>query len=245
MNPQSRQRKTATLSKTVRHQLNSYAIAASAAGVGALALAQPAEAKIVYTPAHITVPTNTVLPLDLNHDGISDLSFTIASLADSSFLLAYNLGTNGVVGDAQNQFNQFASALRPGQHIGAKRKFLTGKTDKLWGDWFSSGGGGSEGKWKNEERYLGVKFSIKGEIHYGWVRLRVSVPSRIDAIITGYAYETISNKPIIAGETEGSASDASLAGPAPKAPQPASLCMLALGAQGLSMWRKEYAAATM
>jgi hypothetical protein len=238
----SRQRRTATLSKTVYHQLNSYAIAASAAGIGTLALAQPAEAKIVYTPAHIRVPINSVLPLDLNHDGVSDLSFTIASLADSSFLLAYNLGSNGVVGDAQHQS---ASAIRPGQQIGAKRKFLSGRPDILWGDWASSAGGGTEGKWKNEDRYLGVKFSIKGNIHYGWVRLRVSVPGRIDAIITGYAYETISNKPIIAGETEDSTSAASLASPAPKAPQPASLCMLALGAHGLSVRRKEYAAATI
>jgi hypothetical protein len=49
-----------------------------------------------------------------------------------------------------------------------------------------SGGGGSTGRWKNaDDPYLGVKFSIKGKIHYGWVRLRVSLPSRIDAVITG------------------------------------------------------------
>jgi hypothetical protein len=77
MNSHPRQRRTAKLSKSVCRQLNSYALAASAAGVGMLALAQPAEAKIVYTPAHIAVPINTFLPLDLNHDGVNDLSFTI------------------------------------------------------------------------------------------------------------------------------------------------------------------------
>jgi len=40
------------LSESLHHRLNMYAIAAGAAGVGALALAQPAEAKIVYTPSH-------------------------------------------------------------------------------------------------------------------------------------------------------------------------------------------------
>ena len=43
-------RKTANLSQSTNHQLRMYALAASAAGVGILTLAQVAEAKIVYTP---------------------------------------------------------------------------------------------------------------------------------------------------------------------------------------------------
>jgi hypothetical protein len=210
-----------------------------------LALAQPCQAKIVYTTAHITVPTNTLLPLDLNHDGVNDLSFTIGAAADSSFLFAYNLRTNGVVGEAQNY--RFASALKPGAHIGAERKFLAGpKPDLLWGDYASSGGGGTLGKWKNaDDRYLGVKFSIKGKIHYGWVRLRVSLPSRIDAVITGYAYETIPGKAIIAGRTKGLSdgveqSDAVV--PVVATPQSATLGLLALGSNGWSIWRREKSA---
>ncbi len=41
----------ARLSASIHQQLNAYALAASAAGVGMLALVQPAEAKIVYTKA--------------------------------------------------------------------------------------------------------------------------------------------------------------------------------------------------
>ena len=59
----------ADLSASVHHQLNMYVLAASAAGVGMLALAQPAEAKIVYTPAHVILHSNSVFNLDLNHDG--------------------------------------------------------------------------------------------------------------------------------------------------------------------------------
>jgi len=47
-----------------------YALAASATGVGALALANPAEAKIVYTRVNQPIPQ--VLILDLNNDGIAD-----------------------------------------------------------------------------------------------------------------------------------------------------------------------------
>ena len=42
-------RMTAKLSESVHHQLNMYALAAGAAGVGVLALAQPVAAEIVYT----------------------------------------------------------------------------------------------------------------------------------------------------------------------------------------------------
>jgi hypothetical protein len=243
MTPQPR--KTANLSDSVHHQLNSYALVAGAAGVGMLALTQPSQAKIVYTPAHITVPTNTFLPLDLNHDGVNDLSFTIGAAADSSFLLAYNLRTNGVAGEVQDY--RFAAALKPGANIDGGRKFLTGpKPDMLWGDWASSGGGGSTGRWKNaDDRYLGVKFSIKGNIHYGWVRLSVSRPSRIDAVITGYAYETIPGKAIIAGRTKGpndgvEQSDAAV--PVVATPQSATLGLLALGSNGWSIWRREKSA---
>ena len=67
-----------------------------------------------------------------------------------------------------------------------------------------------EGPWANggegvKNRYLGLRLIIKGKIHYGWARLNVKVtlaPS-ITATLTGYAYETIPNKPIVAGKEHG------------------------------------------
>ncbi|HXM21782.1 MAG TPA: hypothetical protein VN948_11010 [Terriglobales bacterium] len=47
MTRSSRLRKTANLPKSVQHQLSMYMVAAGAAGVGMLALARAAEAKIV------------------------------------------------------------------------------------------------------------------------------------------------------------------------------------------------------
>src|SRR6202521_2398300 len=72
-----RPRRTSELSKSLHQQLNMYALAASAAGVGMLALAQPAEAKIIYTKTDVDV-FNTYPPgfaLDLNNDGIADFRF--------------------------------------------------------------------------------------------------------------------------------------------------------------------------
>ena len=59
----------------------------------------------------------------------------------------------------------------------------------------------SVGPWNNvKNRYLGLKFQIKGKIHYGWARLNVtgSGLGTIVATMTGYAYETIPNKAIVA-----------------------------------------------
>jgi hypothetical protein len=56
---------------------------------------------------------------------------------------------------------------------------------------------------------LGLQFVITGKSHYGWARLNESCTVRaprgkgIKALLTGYAYETIPNKPIVTGKTKG------------------------------------------
>jgi hypothetical protein len=64
------------------------------------------------------------------------------------------------------------------------------------------------GPWANDgkgvnDRYLGLRFVINSEIHYGWARFNVRIWNAIFATLTGYAYETIPNKSIIAGRTKG------------------------------------------
>ena len=80
-----------------------------------------------------------------------------------------------------------------------------------------------------------MKFTINGKVHYGWARLSVTNLKgkfRITATLTGYAYETIPNKPIIAGKTKGPDVIA----------LPATLGHLARGS-GLSAWRRTNAVA--
>jgi hypothetical protein len=57
------------------------------------------------------------------------------------------------------------------------------------------------------------------------------------ATLTGYAYETIPNEPIIAGKTEGPDDAGAEESRNLSAPEPASLGTLAMGAPGLSIWR--------
>ena len=70
----------------------------------------------------------------------------------------------------------------------------------------------------------------------------------MDATITGYAYEPIPGKSIKAGQTKGPADDrdkedfgpsAALTSRTPDEPQPASLSILALGAQGVPLRRRK------
>ena len=49
-------------------------------------------------------------------------------------------------------------------------------------------------------RYLGLKIQISGKTHYDWAR--VVVTGLVNAILTGYAYETIPGKAIVTGQTK-------------------------------------------
>jgi len=250
----SRTCKTSSFSDVVQHQLNTYALVASAAGVGALALSQPAEAKIVYTPANISIPVSTHFPLDLNKDGVNDLSFfwvmSFASYAEVSCLQ-----TNAVVGYSALQTNSSfrrirhrlpgnaAFALRRGANIGPKLGFQ-GEQITLWKSVADSGQATYLGQWRDVQNgYLGVKFSIQGTTHYGWVRLTVKIvpgqPDSSQVVITGYAYETIPDTPIVAGNRKGqdSAGQPAATPLKPDTANPATLGALAAGAAGLSSWR--------
>jgi len=65
-------RGTSTLKTKLEQSLTAYAAAASAAGVGLLTLAQPAEARVVYTAVHEVIPPGSDYRIDLNQDGKAD-----------------------------------------------------------------------------------------------------------------------------------------------------------------------------
>jgi hypothetical protein len=92
---------------------------------------------------------------------------------------------------------------------------------------------------------VGLKFSIKGRTHFGWARVKIASMFPYKIFLTGYAYETIVNKPIITGETKGP-DDGTVGQAAPAAlsaprPQQVTLGLLALGSPALSIWRRDSA----
>lgn len=249
MKHSSRPRMTANFSASVHQQLNMYALAASAAGVGMLALAQRAEAKIVYTPAEHVIEPRHSYNIDLNHDRITDFTITnhVSACTDYCFfeLRQTPAAGNGAVGYVVGSQFLLDSALHLGARIGPRSPFKGAATMVLArSDHYTSGRTILYGPWTNvKDRYLGFKFQIKGETHYGWARLNVTVrKTTITATLTGYAYETIPNKPIIAGKTtepdDASVEELNHALAAPTS-EPATLGALALGSSGLSIWRRE------
>jgi hypothetical protein len=186
----------------LEQQIQTYALTASAAGVGVIALAFPAEARIIYTPANL--PINGYVAVDLNQDGITDLALNTHYAADCSTNTCTDLqvlyASFGVVWGSGGS----ASALPTRVLIGNnERKFGPGY--RSMAQWEARCQCGicvtdSGGNWRNvTDRYLGVRFSISGQTHYGWARLTVNIDHGISATLTGYAYETIANKPILIG----------------------------------------------
>src|SRR5271154_2448951 len=117
-------RTASRLSDTIRSQLNSYALAAGATGVGLLALVRPAEAKIVYTKTYLVIAGAERYNLDLNHDKITDFTvsnFFTTTCPDSCVqdLLLKPAAGNSEVGSIRN-FYHFAAALKEGAVIGQR-----------------------------------------------------------------------------------------------------------------------------
>jgi hypothetical protein len=253
-------RASATVSSKLNKNLATYMAAAGAAGVSMLALTPKAEAKVIYTSTYVQLGGN-YFP-DINHDGVYDFAFRpygfciserVGSLCGASVNLNLSSYTKGkFMGSA----NGFASALHAGDKIGPPGQFEARQVIAVnfyqffsgtinppnWFGPFANGGKGVR------DRYIGLKFNIGPEAHYGWMRISVQIPNAqkngYSAIVTGYAYETEPNTAIIAGQKT-SADEKSALSPTPLNPaQSVSLGMLARGADALSMWRREEVSAT-
>jgi hypothetical protein len=218
-----KRRKAFAISDSLNQQLNTYAKVASAAGVSVLALAAVSSGEVVYTPTYQVTHTTFPLYIDLNHDGIKDFIVRTSFYQGSSGLevglsaAGYRNQNNAVAGRRFSRSGYFfsaASALPAGARIGPKGNFSVrapfmamelfsgfGSTYSAVGAWAGAGSG-------VKNRYLGLKFVIGREVHFGWARFTVTLGHErhlddVSGTLTGYAYETEPDKPIIAGRTAG------------------------------------------
>lgn len=261
----SDQGKKPTISGAADHRMRMYSLAAAAASVSALALAQPAEAEIIITNKTIPIHAGTPVMLDLDGNGVSDFKFSLNTytykIFDYNKLYVNALAGGKVIGKVGKEV-PYASALLRGAKIGPSGPFdpsadiVTIEDSVLCTQNCGKHGGYSfdqslYGKWAGGQpnRFIGVKFLIKGATHYGWVRLTVTVKSKgtgsgpkgsFSGTITEYGYESVANKTCSAGlpganeeakENENSQNESVKSG--------ASLGMLALGSEGLAQWRPE------
>jgi hypothetical protein len=247
------QKQAATkLTAALDKNLSAYATAATAAGVGMLMSALPAQAKIVYTPSNIPITQNKgLIPLDLNHDGTPDFQFSNFSYQTHGlgviFLKVEPTQPTNEIWGAESKGQLCAAALPAGKQVGPKARFQQDPALGLFMDHIGLNSTGETyfGPWhKVETAYLGLKFAVKGKTHFGWARIEFAGQGEFyTARIAGYAYETVPNKPVLTGKKKGpttiSQTERTAAVQGALMPVPAALGLLARGAATLEVWRRE------
>jgi hypothetical protein len=272
----SRLKMSSKLSESLHRNLGAYALAAGAAGVAVLACSVPADAAPVCKNPHLTIPgTNTYA---LNPAGQQIAPFNIVDTFNNpssnsfgwwnrGFFTPNSAGANAVLDK-----NGFPADLAAGASIGPAAQFGPGKS---YGLLFTYGyGSGRRGRLKDhqgnlqfgQDNYFGFKFSVSGQVHYGWVRLHVTFGRGTDGQSTSthilsYGYESTPNTAILAGSCnasiasagpaledqkanvarESSSSDhaATVASTTGDDAASASLGLLALGSEGIPLWRRK------
>jgi len=212
-----------SLSDHLNKHLLAYMATASAAGVSMLAMTQPAEATVVYTPAHRTIVSGA--HLDLNGDGIPDFTF------QANRYICGTCGYFDVFAPKPNRVMSYGSPQAAGVTVGPPGDNFKGHGGEMVNWCTCSGNGATGGPWVGiQNGYMGLEFNIKGTMHFGWARFSVTDQGAIT--LTGFAYETVALKPIVTGDTGGTESVDSL-GPAAGTELPRfGLGHLALGAVG-------------
>jgi hypothetical protein len=202
---------------------------ATVAGAGFAACHPKAQAEVVYTADHSEIWGKYYI--DLNNDGLSDFYVSATYLSELGHLeIIPTIPINKITAVPEScGGNPGAAALAEDAIIGPGMPFArfascmaTLRSYRVNGPWAGE-----------RDHYLGFRFYIKGQVHYGWARLSFNSFYCYPCIATlsGYAYETIPEKAIKAGN-EGKDSGASVV------TEPAMLGALAMGAPGLDLWRK-------
>src|ERR1700722_13269931 len=257
-------------SNNLSRQVAQYSLAAAVAGVSMLALVQPAAGEVVVTKKTIPIPLAPAdmqepVTISMANNGVGNFSFILSSSTGYPTEHLRQVSVLGIDPGQDGAHNQFmaggfytkALALARGANIGPVTRSapfvssggLVEATNTSRGSFYSRGYWA--GNLKNH--YIGVRFQLNGQTHYGWIRLTVTTNTKLrkpslEATITGYAYETVANKLIKAGTT----ATAATAGETSKKPSAQvlvprniqnhagpSLGMLARGAESLPLWRRE------
>ncbi len=191
-------------------RIGAYTAAASAA----LAFgATQAEAAVVYTDiADVTLNHGDTFSIDFDGDTVNDITISGGSTYFNQISTGSVLGTSSI--------NDNALALPAGFVVGPAP--TTGSFGPGYDLWQKSDYG-YYGNWINvSNRYLGVRFTIGGATHYGWVRM--STVNTDTVTIHDFAYESLADTPIVTGITA--------------VPEPGTLALFASGAAGLIALRR-------
>lgn len=195
------------MKKELQKKLNAYAAAA-----GTIAAAGAANAQVVYTDINpdTVLHDSLIYNLDFDNNGQPEMRFETVSYQASSGII--NLAVVNVLGNANNAVlgslysssYPFPFSMNNGDSISSTNTNWQAQTMNNGIQYLGAVYGTyTFANWLGvNDKYLGVRFRIGANTHYGWVRL--SVTSNADTItIKDYAYQTLPGVGITAGQLVG------------------------------------------
>jgi hypothetical protein len=210
---------------------------ATATGMGLPAFAENRPNAIVYTSANISFTGSVSRGKNIGIDFVGSGTVGISIRAYGHGNRTVNEGSwTFKSGQARWFGSAMPRALASGDRIGPHANF-SGSNLMLRSEWTDhpSSKHICFGPFQNaQSMYMGVRFSSFGETHFGWVRVSAHCgggKSRtyVAGTITGYAYNTIPNEPIKAGQVYAKPPEEEGEATKPSAPGPGTLGALSLG----------------
>ncbi|TND07610.1 MAG: hypothetical protein FD123_3162 [Bacteroidetes bacterium] len=191
----------------IQRKLNAYAAAA-----GTIAVAGAADAQIIHVDINPDTIVHDSVFYDLNMDGAgpAELKFEAVEYQASSAIVYFTQATvqgnpaNAVIGSLYYGAYPMPFPLNNGDSISASNPDWQAQTVnggvQYLGVIYSTY---NYGNWLGvNDKYLGVRFMIGTDTHYGWVRISVSTGS--DSItIKEYAYQALPGVGTTAGQLVG------------------------------------------
>jgi hypothetical protein len=197
------------------HQLSMYVLASL---MSAVVLTQSSAARIIYTPANVTLNGNGTITIPQN-GGAAEFTIQevdrsgrcggVEGYYDAKVTVTPATG-NGVVA-----YEEDAAALSMGAQIGPGSNFYEAQAlmaneqidngpppcyEHLYSGYWCDGNNSSP--CSSVDAYLGLEVEFKGNTYYGWAHVIMSPTHFAFSVqLKGYAYETTPGQPINAGQT--------------------------------------------
>jgi len=175
-------------------KLNKRLAGYSATAVALAAISSNADAQVAYSGLKNITVKMTNDSIDMDGNGVKDFAIINYQSGNYNYASIRNLqSSNRWMGTSRN-----VSDLASGRYVSSSNSFYSGKGGFLGAAYSSSSNKGNFPGWG--DRYIGVRFSIGTDTHYGWIR--VNIPSTVDSIIIkDWAYQKRAGYGIVTGDT--------------------------------------------